>query len=520
MMNRSAWQGVVEIACDGRNGDAVIEVVPTPRLKAAVRGPLCALIVLGISACDGELSRKLPPASALQRGPGHAVDCGVGPRLLVGDSATQAVLQNANFDIEAWLDDLEHKGIRAAMVWSFMAVPQTADGKVVDTRYGYVVPDIGPWERSLPDPLANDGRPRWNLERFDDDRYWPRFRLLLKQTQARGMALWITVFDGWAKEVSETPFHPFRQENGGPLRRGEDFVVLDDYSQEIDGPLVAEWPWQRKNQWFQERFADRIAREVSSYDHVILEMFNEGEWYDQEALLKHEQHFLRFFGKRVTAPLAMNSDHASLSEPWNDDSIDIVSWHSRGFDTDVIYRRWIDGYSRSPHKPVVNSETIPPYPRGYGEEVSVDQVRRLVWTTLMAGGHVFVQDDSAFAFDPLATREDGEALRTQLGIAARFFEQIGCDPSRCVPAPATIRGGYGLAVGPCHRVAYHPRGGVLRLDLSGVRQLEGEWLNPRTAERLPLSRVVVPDNGSLRLSSPDDNDWVVRLWCAGDPEQP
>lgn len=462
------------------------------------------LVLLLLCACAGVTEPEPVP------GDGHAVHLDGTARLLIGDSATQAVLQNANFDLVAWLDDLESKGIRSAMVWAFMAVRQTSDGRVIEGRYGYVVPDIGPWTRDLPGPPANDGRPRWNLNSFDEGSYWPRLRHLLEQTRARDMVLWITIFDGWAKEVGEIPFHPFRRENGGPLARGEDFVVLDDYGREVEPPYQETWPWQRKNQWFQERFAERLAREVEKFPNVILEIFNEGEWYDQDALIRHQRHFLQFFKKRLRTPLALNADHARLSRPWHNADIDIVSWHTRGFDARSIHGRWLDGFGRSPSKPVVNSETVPPFPRGYGEEVSEDQVRRLVWTTLMAGGHVFVQDDSAFAFDPRATREDGDRLRAQLGIASRYLEEIGHHPGRFAPAPRLSDAGFCLARGTEQLLVYLPQGGRLRLRLPEHAGYGGEWLDPRSGKRHPVE-VARATRGGARLAAPDEEDWVLHL---------
>jgi len=454
------------------------------------------------------------PVTALQPAAERAVSVGGRARLLLGDSATQAPLQNANFDIQAWLDDLDARGIRAAMVWAFMAVPQTRDGRLVDRRYGYVVPDLTPWaRRPEPLPAAADGGPRWDLSTFDEDGYWRRFLHLLQETARRDMTLWITLFDGWAKEVGDIPFHPFRRENGGPLRQGQDFVILETYGTEIQGPFDPDWPWPRRNQWHQERLADRVARELNPFDHVILELFNEGEWYDSRALRRHQEHFLDFLRRRVSTPLAVNADVVAGLNAWEDPRIAVVSWHTRGFDTVAISGRWLDGVARTPIKPLVNSETVPPFPTGYGEKVTEDDVRRLLWATVMSGGHVFVQDDSAFAFDPAAPDPGGAALRDQIGLATRFLDEAGYHGSEFAPAPRLISGGHVLAA-PGRVLAYVPDADALHLHLPHGHY-QGSWLDPRDGNRVPL-QVAIPPAGETVLSPPFSGDWVLELTRAGD----
>ena len=462
---------------------------------------------------ESRTAEPLPPPAALRPSSQRAVQVGGRARLLLGDSATQAPLQNANFDVRAWLDDLEARGIRAAMVWAFMAVPQTRDGGLVDRRYGYVVPDLTPWaRRSEARPAAADGGPRWDLGTFDEDGYWRRLRGLLQETARRDMTLWITLFDGWAKEVGDIPFHPFRRENGGPLARGEDLVILDTYGVEIQGPFDPDWPWPRQNQWHQERFADRLARELTAFHHVVLELFNEGEWYEPEALRRHQDHFLDFLRRRVETPLAVNADVVAGLNAWEDPRIAVVSWHTRGFDLAAISRRWLEGVARKPLKPLVNSETVPPFPTGYGETVTEEDVRRLLWTTVMSGGHVFVQDDSAFAFDPSAPDPGGSALRDQIGLATRFLDEAGFDPARFAPAPWLIAGGYALAA-PGRVLAYFPHAHAPRLHLP-AGDYEGSWMDPRDGQIIPV-RVAMPPAGEVVLSPPSAGDWVLDLTRMG-----
>ncbi len=458
---------------------------PSRRRRRALWPGATLMLLLAAPACDR------PSTLVLEAGPGHAVRLRGEERYLIGVSATQAVLQNANFDIDAWLDDLERHGIRDTLVWSFMAVRQHADGSESDGRWGYAVPDVTPWRRRAGGPDALDGKPQWDLGAFDEEVYWPRLEHLVAETDRRGMTLWITVFDGWLKDL---PVHPFLAPNGGPLASKGHFVALEDYDRELPGPFDPAWSWQRKNQWYQERFAARLARAVVGREHVILEMFNEGEWYDPGLALEHQRHFLRFFDERLDVPLAMNADHLWGSDPWGDPRVDVVSWHtSQGYEPRAAQRRWLDGYARTPAKPVVNSETVPAFKGAGAGKVGEDDVRRLIWATLTAGGHIYVQDDSSFAFDPRAPRWDGEGMRRQLGVAARLF--AGLRPAEFAPAPGLSNTGYCLASGTERLVVYAPRGGRVAVRIPPGRSYDATCLDPRSGERRDVGPLGSDDDG-------------------------
>lgn len=445
----------------------------------------------------------------------HWVRVGSWTGRLVGISATQAPMQNADFDLEAWLDDLEAHGIRAAMVWSFMAVRQTADGSVFDRRWARIVPGITPWSRNSGGPAAIDGLPRWDLTAFDETDYWPRFRRLVEETERRGMRLWITVFDGWLKRGGDTPYHPFRAVNGGPLARDEDFVRLAEYGEEIAGDYDPNWPWERRNQWLQERFADRLAREVAGRDHVILELFNEGEWYDPEFLKRHQKHFAKFFRARVSAPIAVNADHLRAGDPWVDLEPDIVSWHTNGFDPASIHGRWLEGYRRTPAKPVVNSETVPEYDGG--GEVSDDEIRSAVWAVLMAGGHIFVQDDTAFGFDRSSPGRRGDGMRREVGIADRFFARPELDDASLSPCRVASGTAFCLTDGHGRYVLYLPHGGTTRLATTVPPPFRARWFDPRLGRFGEFEPVAAGAEG-LVVSAPEQGDWVVEVEARGGDE--
>ncbi|NUN04526.1 MAG: hypothetical protein HUU57_02080, partial [Bdellovibrio sp.] len=122
------------------------------------------------------------PSADLGTSPsGHYIRFGDKPVVLVGDSGTQCVLQNANLDYRRWIDDCAKAGLNTVHVWSFVAPRQKADGSLVEDRYGYVYPALTPWARKTSGERAADGGFHYDLRTWDegDDpsaHYWPRLR--------------------------------------------------------------------------------------------------------------------------------------------------------------------------------------------------------------------------------------------------------------------------------------------------------------------------------------------------------
>ncbi len=420
-------------------------------------------------------------------------------QVLIGDSGTQSVMQNLNVNYKAWLDELNSKGIRSAMIWSWMAVPQKKDGSVVDRRYGYMVPDITPWVRSGKG-IANDGGSLWDLKKFDD-RYWYRLKDVLNYAENRKIVMVMTVFDGWPKKFW---FHPFNKSNGGPIPQEitvpklftqkwlknillrtndsdgrEHFWTLHNYGDEV---LHLEyddlWPWELKNQYFQERFAEKLIETTCHFSNVIYELVNEGSSND-----KYDQHWLDFFSKRCDNLILINDDYTPLNARANK-KVDVISWHTHP-DDDIndIYDRWVSGFHGVPAKPVVNTETVPGY---YDDTPSLEHFRKLVWITAMAGGGIFVQDDTVFGFDPHATHmPKGEVLRNYLGHANLFFNGSGINIEQMSPYNKVVKFGRAFVLAEIDReyIIYVLNDKKIKIDLSDARgSFNARWFHTTTGK--------------------------------------
>jgi hypothetical protein len=302
--------------------------------------------------------------------PGHYLTWKGKPRLLIGDSVTQGWMESGeNFDQRAYVDALAARGINLLMLWAFKGTG--AEMQRADTRMGYDAPELWPWAGS-PD------RRDFDLRQLNPA-YFARLRELVSYAESKEIIVLITVHDGWPKTCFGG--HPFNRALGnGPLADRRDYVDLADYDRELPAQFDPAWDWREQNQYFQERFCARLIAELSSCSNVFYEMFNEGEWYDREKRHRHEQHFLAFFRVRCRNLLLSNSDHIALDDPHADPKLDVITLHPK--DWVGHFPVFEHGFGGTPAKPYLYSEPVPEF---NGETPSLDDVRRSVWETALAG---------------------------------------------------------------------------------------------------------------------------------------
>ncbi len=241
--------------------------------------------------------------------------------LLVGDSVTHGGRGlGTNFEWKAYLSMLAKHGCNAVVLWSYIGL----GNQVIDARVGYSASELWPWAKT------------GNL--FDlstiNDQYFLRLRDFIHTAKTKGIVVILRVHDGWSTTLFSG--HPFNCALGGPLNRRDQYIELHDYQNEMPSQYNPVWTWQQKNQFYQERFCHRLIEATAKYEHVIYEMFNEGEWYEQPKLEQYQAHFLSFFKKRTTSPTMVNerpklmASHDSGIHPvhqlnWNTNTNTVIS---------------------------------------------------------------------------------------------------------------------------------------------------------------------------------------------------
>jgi len=431
--------------------------------------------------------------------------------LLAGDSGTQCVMQNANINYREWIDDCAERGIRAVHIWSFVAPRQTADGRVIENRYGYVYPGLTPWARKNSGPEATDGLKQWDLKTFDegsgDRHWWPRLRGLCAYARDRGLLVGITVFFGWPKwNTSSRPdwsYHPLNVVNGGPVSDSASMVTkaqtIADPSREVWSQEWSDsWPAAKKTQWIWERFALKLIEDTAEYGNVFFVFMDEHSYSEGNC----GDHFARFFRSRGAV--------------W-------VDWEPRRGRVDFVYSDTLgrtdknsaalSGFKRDPARPYLFLE---------GGPYKGEEVRTSMWSFLLGGGHFFFHADERqetprtgiMGYDPhVPGGNKGMIKRDWLGHASRFFNEEISDLDSLRPHNELVSGGVWCLCDPGREYAVYSVMGnenPIELDLRGVSgAFKCRFYDPRSGAFGPAFFV----RGGERafFVKPDQKDWAIHL---------
>jgi len=450
----------------------------------------------------------------IEAGPdGHLIRHADQLLVLIGDSGTHCVMQNANIDHRRWIDDCARAGLNAIHIWSFVAPRQNRDRRMIEDRYGYFYPGITPWSRRSDGPAANDGLPRWDLLTFDegDDphkNYWPRLRDISARARAKGLLVGITVFFGWPKHNSPSRpdwfYHPFNLLNGGHLTEKGPIVEavqrIATPGQEIaDQGWSEDWGREKKTQLLWERFSEKLLRETQPFGNTFYVFMDERSYPEGNC----GDHFASFFRRRK----AFWIDGELRREKVDG----VVAGHGPGRDLNRTAGRSFRG---TPPRPFFEFE-IPPY--------QGDEVRRHLYGCVLGGGHYFFHNDERqetpttgiMSYDPNVRDGRIEAVHLRLrwlGIASRLMNEQVHQLRGMQPHNEVLRQGRGycLARPGAEYVVYVNSGGTVEIDVEGPADAYNVDLTcPRTGKSHQV--VAEVSDSRLRVDFPDNDDWLVHL---------
>jgi Family of unknown function (DUF6298) len=163
-------------------------------------------------------------------------------------------------DFGDYLDFLEERGHNFIRLWRW---EQFRSYTAVADYHLCMLPQ--PWARTGPGE-ATDGKPRFDLERFDDA-YFDRLRERVIAAGDRGMYVAVMLFEGWGIHLSTAPdhveghpFHAMNNVNGVGIESILDYQVLP-----LD-PRVRE---------LQEAYIRHVVDTVGDLPNVLWEVANE-----------------------------------------------------------------------------------------------------------------------------------------------------------------------------------------------------------------------------------------------------
>jgi len=445
---------------------------------------------------------------------GHYVTYKGETLMLIGDSGTQCVAQNANLNHRDWIDDCADRGIRAIHVWSFVAVRQKQDGSQIENRWGYIIPDVVPWARKTSGPLAYDQRYQWDLQTFDEGpkkdmtHYWPRLRDLCSYAKSKNMLVGVSMFTGWSKHDYSWVYHPLNISNGGHLTNKKDAVIIDTPGTEVWQESWSDsWSNARKTQWVWEQLSIKSINELGSLGNVFFVFFDEHSYSEGNM----GDHFRDFFRNRGML--------------W-------IDWGQRRDSVDMVYDQFLmrpnknsrleAQFGKTPIRPFFGFEE-----GGASGFNYTSDLLEMVWRYSMAGGHYFHHNDERqetvttgiMVYDP-KTKPSGNKDKvlerlTWLGNASRFFnEHIDELDSMTPHNDLSSSGTYCLANPGREYVVYSKIGSAanftVNLSAAADKTLNCRFYNPQNGVfKSTFQRA--GGSSSESFTKPDSNDWVLHI---------
>lgn len=376
-----------------------------------------------------------------------------------------------------WLGSLNHNFIR---LWTWELSTWNTEGNAPQHRnertFHFVFPL--PWARTGPG-LALDGKPRFDLERFDES-YFQRLRSRVEAARRRGCYVSVMLFEGWGiQHVPDGwrshPFHLPNNVNGIEADLDGDGKGLELHTL-ADPRLTA----------LQESYVGKVVDTLAGLDNLLWEIANEShpgstEW---------QYHMIRFLREYSRArgifphPVGMTFQYRGGSNQtlW-DSPADWVSPNPQG------------GFRDDP-------------PVNEGTKVVFNDTDHLwgiggnapwVWQSFLRGHQPIFMDP----YDGLVLGQEFDPrwgpVRCALGRTREFAVQVNL--ARMSPQPELASSRYCLADPGREYLIYVPWEGRVLVNLS---QADGEfdvqWLDPESGRRFPGEPV---RGGQLRqLSAP------------------
>src|SRR5919197_4345486 len=168
--------------------------------------------------------------------------------------------QPERFDFDEYLRFLNERGLNFIRLWRWEQVRSQAAG---GSYHLNMSPQ--PWVRTGPG-TANDGKPKFDLERFDDS-FFTRLRERATKAAEAGIYVGVMFFEGWALHLSPVPNniegHPFHASNnvsGISATSINDLQVL---------------PLDTAIRSIQERYITKVVDTLHDLPNVLWEVANE-----------------------------------------------------------------------------------------------------------------------------------------------------------------------------------------------------------------------------------------------------
>jgi len=444
------------------------------------------------------------------------------PWVPIGDSISQAWMElGTDFNQDAYLDLLNKKGINSLMIWAYIGINDQSQ----DARIKYHAPRIWPWREA-----SKNVKPPYKFifhnqsgEAVFNEAYFKRLRSLAESALKRNIVLHISIHDGWTK--TRFPGHPLNRKNGGPLEKRDEYVRFSSYDTLQPKIFPSGGDAFAKNQWIQERFTEKLLLSLHDMPNILLEVMNEGEWYNREQTRKYLEHLTRFIKDRSYLPVVIY-EHSLKGSSVLSELADAVSYHAPYWsrDSEVYELRKIYASHVTSHAPlpILLNEPVPEY---LGKDS--EGLFRFMWGAILGGAGFWLPNDTGWKYP-----ESGEdVFYNYLSAANKVMRSFLRDFDL---AQETIISNETLAVAPAHCLMRPERAALCFIEggeykgkpgfranvqafferesgLISSRKYRLRIKNPYTSE-LFNEEIVQEESGRyLEIFLPDKKAWLVEI---------
>jgi len=341
-----------------------------------------------------------------------------------------------------------------------------------------------PYRRTGPG-LANDGRPKFDLNQFDQS-YFDSFRNVVSYALSKGVVVQVCIIDGWHT-------HSLIVEDGGYQRvwgLQYDFYYGANNINGVSCNNDGEWlepsgvPAQRHT-----ALMKKLVDTIGDLPNIVWEIGNE------------------------TGRTSWEVQYADM----------ITSYEqSKGLATHLVMPRDLPGHQYVPYEgsntdnnPVLTHDTLVQFfgqnligisDNDGAQDVDADTRRWKAWGCLTAGAHM-----SYFHFDMLQSavvlgQDAGDGMR-YLGYLRKFLADFGVNLIGMTPSDSRVSNGWCFARPGDEYIVYLHSGGSTTVN--GLpSSYTARWFNPRDGSNRNAG------NGPT-FGAPDGNDWVLHVKSGG-----
>jgi len=388
------------------------------------------------------------------------------------------------FDWDGFLDFLAEHGYNVIRLWS---VEHT---KIRDDDPDLTIPM--PYRRADTAGKANDGGPKFDLDRFDGA-YFERLRRRTTEAGDRGIYVIVMLFQGWSIEdkggrVNPWPYHPFHRANNVNGVDGD--LNGDGQGKELHNWLGEDHPITKR----QRAYVRKVVDTVNDLDNVLYEIANEshGDSLDwQSRMTEYIHEYERAKPKQHPVGISV-----PFGIPWK---------HGLNGELLKTPADWI-----SPNREAGNGYSFryDPPPAG-GRKVVLSDTDHLfgvgckdykwMWKTFTRGYNLLYMD--MWTMEP--RDPDRRLVRRALGITRRLADRVNL--VAMTPHEELASTKYCLADPGREYVVYVASAEPITVDLSkAARKLAVEWIDPRNGTATPGREVAGGGRRIFRAPHPGD----------------